>query len=500
MSNFNEEIYNLYKPFRNRLTKYNVIDSLYIIWGYSRNYIFDHTFPEDIAKPAGFNPFEPNKQNRKYRGLFDHELEYLLKEFIINCDSFETSKSFRQKGELSTLINYMRFTLNEEIDKKYTIQDNFLFEFNRMVHRQFIWQLNYSHKTIFRYFKIYSHDTLSKIILDKFQLTSHQLFLIGFFFFGWTARNFRCPLPFKSEAPVITGEMIAHFIQHFSISLDDAKSSLKEAQQINQNIFYTYNPLLAKPLILYKDSLLCPIPMLIFWQITWGLYYSVVNEAGFANAFGDSFQNYVGDILSKSIHSNKLKILPEEKFKSGKEEKRTTDWIVVDHESILFIECKTKRMTMLSKTELDIEKGLEKDLMKMASFVVQLYMTYVDYSNDLYPQIKFDKAKEFYPVVLTLEDWYVTINPKIMNMIKDFVIQLFKEKNLDTSLIDTYPYAIMSSDFFERDIQIMNSIGIKEYFKRIRSNTIHEVIDSFKFSNIHEGEFQKIFMDPLEPK
>lgn len=181
MSDFKDEINNLYKPFRNRLTKYNVIDSLYVIWGYSRNYIFDHSFPNDIAKPAGFNPLEPNKQNRKYRGLFDYELEYLLKEFIINCDTFDTRKSFREHGELSTLINYMRFTLSEEIDKKYTVQDNFLLEFNRMAHRQFIWQLNYSHKTIFRYFKIYSHDFLAKIILNKFQLTPHQLFLIGFF-------------------------------------------------------------------------------------------------------------------------------------------------------------------------------------------------------------------------------------------------------------------------------------------------------------------------------
>lgn len=500
MSSFNKEIYNLYKPFRNRLTKYNVIDSLYVIWGYSRNYIFDHPFPNDIAKPAGFNPLESNKQNRKYRGLFDHELEYLLKEFIINCDSFETNKSFREKGEMSALINYMRFTLNEEIDKKYTVQGNFLLEFNRMAHRQFIWQLNYSHKAIFRYFKIYSHDSLAKIIQNKFQLTSHQLFLIGFFFFGWTARNFRSQLPFKSDAAVMTGDMIAQFIKHFSVTLDEAKTSLKQAQQINQNIFYTYNPILATPLISYKETILCPIPILMFWQITWGLYYSIVNETGFANAYGDAFQNYVGDIMSKSITSVPLKILPEEKYKSGKDEKRTTDWIVVDDESVLFIECKTKRMTMLSKTELDAEKGLEKDLMKMASFIVQLYTTYIDYSKDLYPQIKFDEKKDFYPVVLTLEDWYTNINPKIMSMIKEFVIQLFKENGLDESLVEKFPCSIMSSDFFERDIQIINSIGIKEYFKKIRSNSIHEVIDGFKFTDIHEGEFKKLFMDPLEPR
>ena len=87
-----------------------------------------------------------------------------------------------------------------------------------------------------------------------------------------------------------------------------------------------------------------------------------------------------------------------------------------------------------------------------------------------------------------------------MSIIKDFVIDLFKENSLDVSLIEKFPYAIMSSDFFERDTQIINSLGIKEYFKKVRSNSIHEVIDSFKFVDIHEGEFKKLFMDPLDAK
>lgn len=495
MNNRDKDIFEIYRPFRNKLAKFNVLDSLYLIWGYSRNYTFDQEFPRDIERPFGFNPFEEDLFARKYKGVFDHELEFLQKEIILNCDIAQTKYTLRHQLHFSKLMNYLRSTLNEDIDKLYTAQDNFLLEFNRIAHRQFKWQLGYGRESIFRYYQIYSDKALSEIIQKRFQLTPQQLFLIGFLLFSWTGTNFRTALPFKSTAKAITNEMISIFINHFSMTIDEARWQLKENQQINENLFYSYNPLLAKPLLIEKSDFMCPIPIFMFWQITSGIYYSIVNEKNFSEAFGNSFQNFIGEVLKKSCTSANIQIYPEEIF--GKEEHRTTDWIIADNNSILFIECKTKRMRLDSKSILGVTQGLEKDLKKMAEFITQVYKTYIDYKNNLYPTLKFDSNKEFYPLVLTLEDWYINFNHVILDMLKSFVIELFNIINLDIMLLESFPYHIRCASEFERDIQLINSIGIKGYFTKVANNTIQEDIKEFEFKNIYEGEYEKVFVEPF---
>jgi hypothetical protein len=496
VENQDDSLFETYKPFRNKLAKFNVIDSLYLIWGYSRNYTFDKEFPRDIEKPSLFNPLEPDKFARKYRGLFDHELELLQKEFILNCDIAPTKDSLRQYKHFSKTLNYLRGTLEETISKKYNNDDNIILEFNRLAHRQLKWQGGYDQETIFRYYQIYSDKTLSEIISNKFNLTTQQLFLVGFFLFACTGSNFRNALPFNSSAKALTSEMIETFLGHFSMTIEDARRELKKYQQLNENYHYTYNPLLAKPILLDRNDIICPIPLFIYWQITIGIYYSILNEKNFDNAFGNSFQNYVGGVINKSCSNPDFKVIPEEKY--GKPEKGTADWIITDKDSVMFIECKTKRMRLDSKSSLEITESLENDLKKMAGFVGQLYKTYLDYKDNLYPTIKYDDSKHFYPLVLTLEDWYLNINHILLDKVKVFVIDYFKVNNLDTELLEKYPYHFRCASEFERHIQLINNLGMKEYFHKTTNNLIKDYMPTFEMVDIYEGEFQKVFLDPLK--
>lgn len=490
----NDYIHSLYKPFRNQIRNYNLIDSLYLIWGYSRNFTFNLPFPPDIEKPNGFLPNE-DLNLRRYRGLPEFEQEFLLREFILNCDTNPTKHSLKQKERLSKLVNYLRFSFSDEIDKHFKIPDDFLLEFNRMAHRQFNWQLGYNQKVIFRYYKVYADAEVSAIIKNKFKLTTYELFIIGFFFFRWTAEHFLTNLPFTSQFTLITTEMIEIFFQNFSMKVEQAREELKESQQMNENIFYSYNPLLAKPILIYQNTFICPIQLLLFWQVTGGIYYSIVKEKGFENAFGNSFQNYIGEVLIKCCDNTNLKILAEKKY--GNEEKRTTDWIIMDENAILFIECKAKRMTMVSKSELDIKLGLESDLRKMASFITQLYKTYIEYTEGKYPQVAFDSSKKFVPLVVTLEAWYININPRILELLRELVIENLKANNIDVSLIEKFPYHMRSSEDFEKDIQYINALGILGYFDRVTKNELHDYIQNFNYRNPFEGEFEKTFMEPL---
>lgn len=289
--------------------------------------------------------------------------------------------------------------------------------------------------------------------------------------------------------------MIELFLQYFSIPIEIAKIEIKEHQQMNENIFYSYNPLLAKPILTSKNSFLCPIQLLLFFQFTGGIYYNIVKEKGFENAFGSSFQSYIGEVLYKCCNNPSLKIIAEEKY--GKQVKRTTDWILLESNAVLFIECKAKRMTFGSKSELDLDGGLKADLEKMATFITQIYKTYIDYTKGKYPNLPFYPSITFFPLIVTLEDWYINLNPSIAHQLHSLVIANVEANNLDSTLIERFPYHIRSTADFERDIQLINTLGIHEYFDKLANNTLNDFIKGFRYNNPFEDEIDKTFFEPF---
>lgn len=493
------KIFELYRPFRNNLAAMNLLESLYVIWGYSRNYIFDKYFPADIEKLPNFNPYESDLHLRKFRGgFFDHELEFLMKEIIINCDIAPRAKKLKERSNSIKVINYLRGVLNEGIDKSLNLEDNILFEFNRIGSRQFKWQLHYNINTILRYYKIYSTPGVSDIIYNKLKLTPLQINLIGSLLFRFTAENFITPFPKSSETKIVTAEMMMVYLKTFGIELNEIKHELKNHQQINGNLFYTYNPLIAKPIILAKDGYMCPIPLLIYWQMTDGIYYSICGEKNFSKAFGDSFQLYIGEVLEKSCDKHNIQIYPEETY--GKEHKKTSDWILIDNDSVVFIECKTKRMRFESKSQFGISEELKADIKILAEAIKQLYKTYINYSKNLYNTLKFDELKHFFPLVLTLEDWQINWSTDRLELLKEFVLEEFDKHNIDKELLNKFPYYIDCASTFERNIQVINEIGINNYFQKLSTNQLAEYIDHFKFKDIFEGEFERLFVKPFLKK
>ncbi|MDP5202383.1 hypothetical protein [Flavobacterium sp. DG2-3] len=494
MKNF--RIYDLYTPFRNKLRRVNTFDSLYVFWAFSRNFSFGNPLPENIDIPAGYQ-FNADINSRRHFGMPEQEIEFLIKEVIIHGSNLNTKTSLRQKSELAKVVNYLRFKLKEEISKMTVSEktEDFLFEFNRMAHNQFLWQLGHNNNIIFRYFKIYSDIKVKKLVEEKFDLTVFQIFLIGFALFVVTGKNFRTKYPYLSHVDVISTEMIQKFFNHFSMSYEEAQKQLLENQKINENLLYTYNPLRAKPILIFEETFLCPIPLLIFWQFTSGLYYSIVNEKNFQNAFGNAFEKYIGEVLSKAVTRTDIYILPEAQYGKGK---KTTDWILADNNTIVFFECKSKRMTMASKTEADIQVSLVNDIRHMAKFVVQVYKTYIDFKNGLYPHISYEATQRFIPIVLTLENWFININPRIMQMLNNFVLEIFDLENIDKTLLDKFPYQIISTDDFENHIQLINHFGLTYYFDKRTKNELVELTQNFKFDIVFGDEFESTFLEPLK--
>ena len=149
---------------------------------------------------------------------------------------------------------------------------------------------------------------------------------------------------------------------------------------MDAGFIYRYSSLREFPLVQIShqgsDEIPCPIPTLLFWRITTGLYYTLKDVPGFPTAFGASFQRYVGYVIRQRITNPQMEVRSEAEYHVGRHRADTVDWIIQQGDkSALFVECKTKRLTWASKAGLADPSALEQDIRKLAGAVVQVYKT-----------------------------------------------------------------------------------------------------------------------------
>ncbi|HUD44953.1 MAG TPA: hypothetical protein VMR41_05390 [Patescibacteria group bacterium] len=456
---YSQDIYEYYKPLRNHLRQLSLPESLYTLWAFSELSQFNRQLPSDIENPQRLM----DKSEMMFKGhVHPWEIELLTKEVIINAG--ETGlKSLRKWNYFSSAVNKLK-ELEGYISEVYISQDNVLLEINRIAHRQFPWQSLFPQpKLITRYFTIFSQPDLNQIVYNKFGLNTEQLYLLGSVLVGAFITNVARTYPLTVDVKGLTIEHLNLFLNHFSISLKDLKEKLGQQQSFDEKFAYSFNSLRTFPIIKMdfasKPSIVCPLPTLLFWRFTSGLYYEVCNEKGFENAFGHAYQDHVGKILKKSI--SKYRFIPEAEYYVKKSRKDSVDWII-ESDALLFIECKTRRMGYAGKEEIINDEGINNQLTKMADIIIQVYSTINDYKKGYYSHIKYNKNKQIFPLIITLEDWYFH-GDKLYNQLHKFVENYFIKKNLPLEWLDEMPYSICSLDEFEEMAQIIEQVGVKRF-------------------------------------
>jgi hypothetical protein len=460
MAQQRENIFEAYKPLRNHLRKCELADSLEVIRLYAQNLQFKNSnFPPKVEV---LDEFLQKDHVQKTRWVSEWNLEILAKEVIINSPISEwNAKTFRRWAYFIGAVNKLK-DIEGQIATDHIDVSNILRELERMAHGQFGWQIGRpSAELMARYYRIYSTLEMDALIKNTIVLTTKELYFMGVALTGSFLTHFALHYPPKIEIPGLTQEAMDKFLKYFSSDLPSLKEKLISEQNINENYFYAFSSLRGCPIIRMdfegRFCLTCPIPTLLFWRITSGLYYEVVDQKGFDNAFGASFQKYIGDCISVSNTNKNIAAFPEEKIREGKNEKDTVDWIIDDGKSAIFIECKAKRMTMPSKTELVINEAFRRDLEKMAGFIVQIYKTIRDYQDGKYPSCSYDEKKKVYPLVVTLEDWHLFGDN---DLLKVKIEEKLKAENIPLDWLSSMPYTICSAQEFEEMIQIIQSKDI----------------------------------------
>lgn len=236
-------------------------------------------------------------------------------------------------------------------------------------------------------------DFIDKLVKEKFKekygLSLLEFIKIGFILYaaskkqGGTNRSYFKKAR-KQSLPVPNDDTINKCL---ALVTCDSEQFMQFCEEIglktNHINVYEFNPLFSYPLIRpwvgsqnenqKDDRIIAPIPDLVIYRFTTGLYYQLFNSYRnkFSEAFGYLFEKYVGKLLKWSklpghILSEKdiQTYLPDY---SGKR----PDWIVICEEGVVLIECKaTKYSQDMFEYGLDATKKSCLDQIKNA--IVQM--------------------------------------------------------------------------------------------------------------------------------
>ncbi len=170
------DVFQHYKPIRNKISLLAVEDALSVIWAYCQYLqLPEFQFPNEIE----ISP-EYLKLDVPQAWIAEWDLELLAKEVILNGNAVAIKgRTLRAWKTLSELINSLK-AFESKIYQSFGQSQDVLVELNRIIHRQFIWQSNAPNSaSTIRYYKIFDRPAINKICQDQIGLSLWQLYMCG---------------------------------------------------------------------------------------------------------------------------------------------------------------------------------------------------------------------------------------------------------------------------------------------------------------------------------
>lgn len=440
-------VYESYKSLRNLLRKLNLELSLVDLWQLSLQFTNNG-----------------NLLNRPDQYLLPWDLPIIAREIVLNSD-LVARKRLNSPGVTQKVINSIRVTA--EMASKIRMDNNdVMMELHRLSHRQFISQQDESRNSLTRYLKVYGYPEVGAILQRKTGFSIHEYFLLGLWLTSHLQKRFDINACEDFTVLGIAREKSQDFFLKLSLSIEELKEEIFSQQKYDETWEYTWNPLEGKPLISLNPSnryyLYCPVPDLLLRRFSYGIFYELVGESGFDNAYGASFEKYIGEILNAVFPPHHgFSVHAEEKYMVGGQVHHGADWILSGEDANLFIECKTKRMRQDAKVAIK-EDVLESDIGVVAAAIVQLYKNIQEAEEGKSTWIP--NGLPNFPLVITLEDW-LFFGPVPNEILSAEVTKRMAPAGLDSSLIKLMPYNVMSSRQFEKLSGVIENVGIRAFFQ-----------------------------------
>ena len=449
-------MFELYKPFRNRLRHVSIKHSLETVFYFMRWLDFDVSLPEHLSPPPFWSP-----RNRMLSGLLQWEFEVLAREIILNGDKY-AERNISTWNDVSREINAVKAIENECWRERQ--EGDILYELVRISHRQFPWQRGINRPHVARYSRLYEHAGLDEMVRSQFEMSHREILQISLALTGHLLDESTIRLPLRNELNGVPPRVCDAFVRKFSSSITELRDAYRSNASYGINWAYTFNPLRSKPLIRLSDDLvICPIPMFLLRRATSEIYFDIVkDQQSFARNFGPAVQDLVGEIARLSDVRDRFTIIPEVRYGSAKAPKDTADWLIQDETATLFVECKGARPRYQGISDLTDRHFIDDEFARLRNFTLQLYKTLHDALRGRYPTWK-SNGKPIYPLIVTLEDWQ-TFGVHVASVIIDPLKVELKSIGINPIIVDQHPPTFCSVETFEMVMRVCNEVGLEAVF------------------------------------
>ena len=213
-------------------------------------------------------------------------------------------------------------------------------------------------------------------------------------------------------------------------STEHARISLELQQPQRDYAAYDFSSLMVYPVIrpwptvpgelMDLDRMIAPIPGLIPWCATSGIYYDMRNrwKTDFDQYFGHLLNAYVGRILKEFVQEENL--ISEAEIRQAYPPKcgKVPDWVVIDRKTAILIEVKVSRMQRVVYAT-----GNEDKLSECLDPVVKGLMQMFEFHSACArrdPRLqRFARCKEFIPTIITMESLYLSGSEPYKDKIRD---------------------------------------------------------------------------------
>lgn len=445
------ENFEIYKPLRNLLRKYNLQASLEDLWKYAqilqKNLPMEYIWVQNLPVPIS-------------QYVYPWDIPVICRELVLNATN-EGTKRLKTWNEFSAVMRALRQV--DDTMAKYRHREDVLLSLQPIIQQQFPWQQKHYVNELVRALKIFSTPAVDTLLERETGIPAKVWFFVGFAIAGAMTKQSGINSNQNYEFAGIKRSQSDLVYQRISTTYESLKKVTQESQHYDDRWRFTLNPMLKWPLLSLRPELPhllhCPIPVYVLQRVSSGLYYEIVSKPGFAKPFGNAFEAYIGEVLKITFPHPQFDIRPEQPYMVGKIEKLTTDWVLSDDHATVLIECKSKRMTPVGKVSSDPEV-LRHEIVALADAIVQVYKGVGDALKGLTPWKP--NNLPIYPVVLTLEDWYL-LGP-VENFLRREVEIRMVNAELDNSWLDVMPYTVISCADFETVSPTMAHVGLGKFF------------------------------------
>lgn len=509
------DYYTIVKPQLNKLSKFNILDSLYVI----RQYVL-YSFNGYKLNEPDFRYIE-NSQKCK---IPVYLADFLIANIIKYGSIVTTNTTLRDYKSRKDVISYWH-NIYEECNR-IAMEPNALIWLKSYVFTQYKMQhFEHIYYKLYKYYFLYKSNKVDNYIDKKMELNIHRYFVAVLFLFFYFTKTYSTEIS-KLYETMSYGDKywsekeIKTILDMVSIDLKTIKYQIKPNYDYRL-IFNFYNDSLhvQKPIIVDKNKLYCPVPIYILNAAIEGLSYYVDlrSSADEYKEFAENFENYIGEQLQyyKNIrHSFNLS-----KEVVYKKNLKSSDWIIWDHCNIIFIDCKLKKMSIIGIQEItikdnDIETlidagylssnrkreeikktlspGLVKDIMELGVDLGKIFKCYLDYKNKDIMSLPYLPNLKFRAIVLTLEECYCNIyhiKQKILRVANEYI----KVKTKKEHIFKESDFLILSSSDFDKNVPNLGFNNIDNFWSKLNNPSQEkDIIENSYLSNKFDDLFNSV--------